>query len=171
LVTRIDGKLHATPLLLALIAIETADIIFAVDSVPAIFAITHEPFIVYTSNVFAILGLRSMYFSTVWSHRPLPPSAVRTGNYPDFCGIKNGLVKRPVGWALPDYNYAHRYRKRSRSVDYPFGGVSQKGVTSKWTTDGHMQSSKVMMSSRAILQAPLQRTSGSVTRCVAEKRV
>jgi tellurite resistance protein TerC len=62
LVTRIEGKLHATPLLLALAAIETADIIFAVDSVPAIFAITHEPFIVYTSNVFAILGLRSMYF-------------------------------------------------------------------------------------------------------------
>jgi tellurite resistance protein TerC len=62
LITRIDGKLHATPLLLALAAIETADIIFAVDSVPAIFAITTEPFIVYTSNVFAILGLRSMYF-------------------------------------------------------------------------------------------------------------
>lgn len=62
LVTRIDGKLHATPLFLTLAAIETADIIFAVDSVPAIFAITKEPFIVYTSNVFAILGLRSMYF-------------------------------------------------------------------------------------------------------------
>lgn len=62
LVTRIDGKPHATPLFLALIAIETADVIFAVDSVPAIFAITNEPFIVYSSNVFAILGLRSMYF-------------------------------------------------------------------------------------------------------------
>jgi tellurite resistance protein TerC len=62
LLTRIDGKLHATPLLLTLAAIETADILFAIDSVPAIFAITNEPFIVYTSNVFAILGLRSMYF-------------------------------------------------------------------------------------------------------------
>jgi tellurite resistance protein TerC len=62
LLTRIDGKVHATPLLLTLAAVETADIIFAVDSVPAIFAITHEPFIVYSSNVFAILGLRSMYF-------------------------------------------------------------------------------------------------------------
>jgi tellurite resistance protein TerC len=62
LFTRIDGKLHATPLLLALAAIESADVIFAVDSVPAIFAITNEPFIVYTSNVFAILGLRSTYF-------------------------------------------------------------------------------------------------------------
>lgn len=62
LFTRVDGKLHATPLLLALAAVETADIVFAIDSVPAIFAITHEPFIVFTSNVFAILGLRSMYF-------------------------------------------------------------------------------------------------------------
>jgi tellurite resistance protein TerC len=54
--------LHATPLLLALVMIETVDIVFAVDSVPAIFAVTRDPFIVYTSNIFAILGLRSMYF-------------------------------------------------------------------------------------------------------------
>jgi tellurite resistance protein TerC len=63
---RVDatGKtvLMATPLFLALIMVETADIIFAVDSVPAIFAVTRDPFIVYTSNIFAILGLRSMYF-------------------------------------------------------------------------------------------------------------
>ncbi|MFN4185270.1 MAG: TerC family protein [Hyphomonas sp.] len=58
------GKLtlYATPLLLALVMVETVDIIFAVDSVPAIFAVTRDPFIVYTSNIFAILGLRSMYF-------------------------------------------------------------------------------------------------------------
>jgi len=62
LLARIDGKLHATPLLMTLVVIETADILFAIDSVPAIFAITNEPFIVYTSNVFAILGLRSTYF-------------------------------------------------------------------------------------------------------------
>ena len=54
--------LFATPLFLALIMVEVADIIFAVDSVPAIFAVTRDPFIVYTSNIFAILGLRSMYF-------------------------------------------------------------------------------------------------------------
>ncbi len=53
----------ATPLLLALVLIELADIVFAVDSVPAIFAITTDPFIVYTSNVFAILGLRALYFA------------------------------------------------------------------------------------------------------------
>jgi tellurite resistance protein TerC len=59
------GKLaaHATPLFLALVLIEFADLIFAVDSVPAIFAITTDPFIVYTSNIFAILGLRALYFA------------------------------------------------------------------------------------------------------------
>ncbi|MBX3097738.1 MAG: TerC family protein [Fimbriimonadaceae bacterium] len=61
--TRIDGKMWATPLLLALLVVEFTDIIFAIDSVPAIFAITGEPFIVFTSNVFAILGLRSLYFA------------------------------------------------------------------------------------------------------------
>lgn len=54
---------HATPLLLALVVIEFVDLIFAVDSVPAIFAITTDPFIVYTSNIFAILGLRALYFA------------------------------------------------------------------------------------------------------------
>jgi tellurite resistance protein TerC len=57
-----DGVRYVTPLFLALIFLELTDIIFAVDSVPAIFAITKEPFIVFTSNIFAILGLRSMYF-------------------------------------------------------------------------------------------------------------
>ena len=52
----------ATPLFVALVCIEATDIVFAIDSVPAIFALTREPFIVFTSNVFAILGLRSMYF-------------------------------------------------------------------------------------------------------------
>ena len=59
---RIDRGWHGTPLLLALMAIEMSDIVFAIDSVPAIFALTSEPLIVFTSNVFAILGLRSLYF-------------------------------------------------------------------------------------------------------------
>lgn len=54
---------HATPLMVALIMVEIADLVFAVDSVPAIFAITADPFIVYTSNIFAILGLRALYFA------------------------------------------------------------------------------------------------------------
>ncbi len=57
-----NGKLAATPLFVVLLVIETTDLIFAVDSVPAIFAVSQDPFIVYTSNVFAILGLRSLYF-------------------------------------------------------------------------------------------------------------
>ena len=59
---RLDGRWHATPLLVALLFLEVSDIIFAVDSVPAIFAISREPLIVFSSNVFAILGLRAMYF-------------------------------------------------------------------------------------------------------------
>jgi tellurite resistance protein TerC len=55
--------LHATPLFVALVFIEFADVLFAVDSVPAVFAITTDPFIVYTSNIFAILGLRSLFFA------------------------------------------------------------------------------------------------------------
>lgn len=60
-----SGKvlLYATPLFLALVLIELADLVFAVDSVPAVFSITQDPFIVYTSNIFAILGLRSLYFA------------------------------------------------------------------------------------------------------------
>ncbi len=60
---RLNGKLWATPLFVVVVLIETTDLIFAVDSIPAILAITDDPFIVYTSNVFAILGLRSLYFA------------------------------------------------------------------------------------------------------------
>jgi tellurite resistance protein TerC len=60
--TRVNAKRVATPLLLVLISVEITDLIFAVDSIPAIFAVTTDPFIVYTSNAFAILGLRALYF-------------------------------------------------------------------------------------------------------------
>jgi tellurite resistance protein TerC len=56
------GKLAATPLFLTLLVVESSDVIFAVDSIPAVLAVTHDPFIVYTSNVFAIMGLRSLYY-------------------------------------------------------------------------------------------------------------
>ncbi len=56
------GRRVATPLLLALVLVEVTDVIFAVDSIPAIFGVTRDPFIVFTSNIFAILGLRSLYF-------------------------------------------------------------------------------------------------------------
>lgn len=60
--TRLNGRRAVTPLFLVLAAVESTDLLFAIDSIPAIFAITTDPFIVYTSNVFAIMGLRSLYF-------------------------------------------------------------------------------------------------------------
>jgi tellurite resistance protein TerC len=56
------GKRLATPLLLVLVVVESTDVVFAVDSIPAVLAITRDPFIVFTSNIFAILGLRALYF-------------------------------------------------------------------------------------------------------------
>jgi tellurite resistance protein TerC len=61
-ITRLNGRMALTPLALVLLLVETTDLIFAVDSVPAVFAVTQKAFIVFTSNVFAILGLRSLYF-------------------------------------------------------------------------------------------------------------
>ena len=61
-VTQLNGRAALTPLALVLVMVETTDLIFAVDSIPAIFAVTQKPFIIFTSNVFAILGLRSLYF-------------------------------------------------------------------------------------------------------------
>jgi tellurite resistance protein TerC len=61
--TRINGRRAITPMLLVLLVIESSDVLFAIDSIPAIFAVTTDPFIIFTSNVFAILGLRSLYFA------------------------------------------------------------------------------------------------------------
>ena len=61
--TRIDGKLAMTPMFLALVIVETTDLVFAVDSIPAVIGLTQDSFLVFTSNVFAILGLRSLYFA------------------------------------------------------------------------------------------------------------
>ena len=77
--TELDGRRALTPLALCLIMVETTDLIFAVDSIPAIFGITTDAFIVFTSNVFAILGLRSLYF-------------VLVGLLRHFCYLKYGLA-------------------------------------------------------------------------------
>jgi tellurite resistance protein TerC len=97
------GTLMATPLLLVLLLVESTDLVFAVDSIPAIFAVTNDPFIVYTSNVFAILGLRSLYFLLAgvvdkFHYLKLGLSAVLV-----FVGTKMVLVdlyKIPVGASL-----------------------------------------------------------------------
>ncbi|MBL9031234.1 MAG: TerC family protein [Phycisphaerae bacterium] len=93
--TRINGVRHATPLLLALVLVEFTDLIFAVDSIPAIFAITADPFIVFTSNVFAILGLRALYFclaGAIDKFRFLKPALVAVLF---FVGVKMLLVHSP----------------------------------------------------------------------------
>ncbi|MBL0927396.1 MAG: TerC family protein [Phycisphaerales bacterium] len=78
-ITRVNGRRAATPLLLTLVMVEITDLIFAVDSIPAIFAITADPFIVFTSNIFAILGLRALYFclaALIQKFRFLKPALV-----------------------------------------------------------------------------------------------
>jgi tellurite resistance protein TerC len=103
---RHDGRLFATPLFIALAFIEISDIIFAVDSVPAIFAITKEPLIVYTSNVFAILGLRAMYFLLAGVVHRFRMLKYGLGLILVFVGLKmvwlNELYggKFPISWSL-----------------------------------------------------------------------
>ncbi len=99
--TRINARWHATPLFLALMAIEMSDIVFAIDSVPAIFALTSEPLIVFTSNVFAILGLRSLYF--VLAAAVARFSLLRFGlaGVLVFIGLKmSWLNPFPITWSL-----------------------------------------------------------------------
>jgi tellurite resistance protein TerC len=74
---RQNGILWATPMFLVLVLIEASDVVFAVDSIPAIFAVTTDPFIVFTSNIFAIMGLRALYFSARRHGRPLSSAQVR----------------------------------------------------------------------------------------------
>ena len=100
---RENGVLHATPLFLALVAVEATDLVFAVDSIPAIFAITQDPFIVFTSNIFAILGLRSLYFmlaGVLGKFHLLKPGLALVLI---FVGLKMSLVevyKVPIGVSL-----------------------------------------------------------------------
>jgi tellurite resistance protein TerC len=103
---RLDGRWHATPLLVALLFLEMSDIIFAVDSVPAIFAISREPLVVFTSNVFAILGLRAMYFMLAGAVEQFHLLKYGLAFILIFVGLKmvwlNELFdgKFPISWSL-----------------------------------------------------------------------
>ena len=77
-----NGRRYATPLLLVLVLVEATDLIFAVDSIPAIFGITRDPFIVFTSNIFAVLGLRSLFFLLAQRGDEVPPAQVRPRRHP-----------------------------------------------------------------------------------------
>lgn len=101
-----SGRLHATPLLVCLVFLEATDIVFAVDSVPAIFAFTNEPLIVFTSNIFAILGLRALYFMLAGAVEKFHLLRYGLGTVLVFVGLKmvwlNHLFdgKFPIGISL-----------------------------------------------------------------------
>jgi tellurite resistance protein TerC len=100
---RHHGKLAATPLALVLVTVETTDLVFATDSIPAIFGVTRDPFIVYTSNVCAILGLRSMYFLLAAVIRRFAYLGTGLGIVLMFIGIKmliSGFYSIPIGFSL-----------------------------------------------------------------------
>jgi tellurite resistance protein TerC len=98
---RRDGVLYATPLLVALVFIEFSDIIFAIDSVPAIFALTNEPLIVFTSNIFAILGLRAMYFLLASAVRYFQYLKYGLGVILVFVGLKMVWLNQAFGGKFP----------------------------------------------------------------------
>jgi len=100
---KLNGKRYTTPLFLVLLLIETTDLIFAVDSIPAILAITQDQFIVYTSNVFAILGLRSLYFALAGVVNRFWLLSYGLAIVLVFVGLKMLLIdffKIPIEWSL-----------------------------------------------------------------------
>jgi tellurite resistance protein TerC len=106
LFVRKDNVLYVTPLFIALCFIELSDIIFSIDSVPAIFALTKEPFIVFTSNIFANIGLRSMYFMLAGSMEQFKYIKYGLASVLIFVGLKMTYLnnafggKFPIGWSL-----------------------------------------------------------------------
>lgn len=103
---RVAGNLHGTPLLVALVFIEVSDVIFAVDSVPAIFGVTSEPLVVFTSNVFAILGMRALYFLLAGVAKKFHLLKYALGMILVFVGLKMAWLNEafggefPIGWSL-----------------------------------------------------------------------
>lgn len=103
-VTTVDGRRMLTPMALVLIMVETTDLVFALDSIPAIFAVTQDAFIVFTSNVFAILGLRSLYFALAGAIEYFRYLKVGLSLVLVFIGVKMLLgfwhISIDIGWAL-----------------------------------------------------------------------
>ena len=97
------GRRVATPLLLVLLVVEATDVVFAVDSIPAIFAVTRDPFLVFTSNIFAILGLRALYFVLADLMDRFVYLGVGLGLVLSFVGVKmliSHWIEIPVEWSL-----------------------------------------------------------------------
>lgn len=102
---REGGRLMLTPLAVALVLVETTDLIFAVDSIPAIFAITTDPFIVFTSNVFAILGLRSLYFALAGAIDKFRYLTVSLAAILGLVGVKMLVADLLKDWMGPSFNF------------------------------------------------------------------
>ena len=117
--TKEQGLSVATPLFLVLLLVEFTDLVFAVDSIPAIFAVTTDPFLVYTSNVFAILGLRSMYF-------------LLAGVVHKFVYLKYGLsaILTFVGVQDADRGFLPRADPCLSGIHYPHARRDDRGITS-----------------------------------------
>lgn len=139
-----NRKRYATPLLLVLVAIEATDIVFAVDSIPAIFAITSDPFIVFTSNMFAILGLRALYFALAGVMDKFHYLSVGLALVLVFVGAKMMLTdwyKIPIGAALAAVavllsgsivaSLLHRLPRPLLSVDPPHEPASAPGRSTR----------------------------------------
>jgi len=102
-IARVDARWVITPLLLALVMVEVTDLLFALDSIPAIFAVTTDPFLVYTSNIFAILGLRSLYFALAGAVTRLRLLKFGLAAILVFVGVKmllSEIVAIPIGLSL-----------------------------------------------------------------------
>ena len=97
---RQDGRLYATPLFVALLMVEMTDVVFAVDSIPAILAVTRDPFLVFTSNAFAILGLRSLYFAVAGMMAIFKYLKYSLVMILAFVGVKMLLINK---FHVPDY--------------------------------------------------------------------
>ena len=125
--TRVSGRRVATPLLLALLAIELTDVVFAIDSVPAAFAVAEDPFLIYSSNLFAILGLRALYVALAGAlaglrylrHGLAAVLAFAGGklllgswiHIPPFASV--GVIAGCIGIAVAASLWANRARRRS----------------------------------------------------------
>ena len=116
---RLNSQWHATPLFLALVAIEVSDIVFAIDSVPAIFALTNEPLIVYTSNVFALLGLRSLYFVLAAAVTRFSLLEVRAGGRARLHRSEDDLAEPVVRRPFPHHVVAGHHHRRWSAARLP----------------------------------------------------
>lgn len=103
LFTRITGKRLATPLFAVLVLVEATDVIFAVDSVPAVLAVSHEQFIVFSSNAFAILGLRALYFLLADLHARFSYLQQGLAIILAFVGLKMIIAQKPIEYHIPTW--------------------------------------------------------------------